>query len=90
MKFNRRVAYTIGMERIPIAVIALCDEDGSLTPLYVVKDGKKYEVDKVMSVRRHAPNVPCVSPLRYDCIIEGKPKSLYRDAHPSNKWFTAV
>ncbi len=83
-------AYTIIMKRIPIGVIELCDEDGELTPMFVVKDGKRYAIDTVMSVRRHAPGVECVSPLRYDCIIEGRKKTIYRDAYPSGKWFSVV
>ncbi len=50
------------MKRLDIAVIELCDEDGGITPLYVVKDGKNYAVDKVLHVARHAPQVACVSP----------------------------
>ena len=76
------------MERIPISVIELCDDDGNITPLYVVKDGKQFAIDKVLSVMRHAPNVACVSPMRYDCVIEGKPRTIYRDAYPSQKWFS--
>ena len=76
------------MERIPISVIELCDEDGKITPKSVVKDGKRFEVDKVLATMRHAPNVECLSPMRYDCIIEGKRRNIYRDAYPSQKWFS--
>lgn len=76
------------MERIAIGVIELCDEDGKVTPLAVVKDGRRFEVDKITSVMRHAPAVACVSPMRYDCVIEGKKRVIYRDAYPSQKWFS--
>ena len=76
------------MDRIAISVVELCDEQGKITPLAVVKDGKEFAVDKVLSVRRHAPNVACVSPMRYDCIITGKARSIYRDSYPSQKWFS--
>ncbi|MDE7463457.1 MAG: hypothetical protein K2M48_00365 [Clostridiales bacterium] len=76
------------MERIPLCVIEKCDEDGNVTPLFVVKNGKHYAIDKVYGVSRHAPSVACVSPMRYDCAIEGRKKVIYRDAHPSNKWFS--
>lgn len=76
------------MQRIAIAVIELCDENGKITPLAVVKDGKRYEVDKVLSSMRHAPDVECVSPTRYDCIVEGRKMTIYRDAYPSQKWFS--
>ena len=76
------------MERIAISVIELCDEEGGITPLFVVADGRKYEVERVMRVSRHAPAVACVSPMRYDCVIEGRKKAIYRDAHPSSKWFS--
>lgn len=78
------------MKRLDIAVIELCDEDGGVTPLYVVKDGKNYVVDKVLHVARHAPQVACVSPMRYDCVIEGRKKTIYRDAPPHAKWFSVV
>lgn len=77
-------------KRMDIAVVAMFDENGEITPLFVYKDGKYYKIDKVMSVRRYAPSVACVSPFRYDCIIEGKSKSIYRDGHPSHKWFSVV
>ncbi len=76
------------MRRIPISVIELCDEDGGITPISVVKCGKEYGVEKVLRVSRHAPAVACVSPMRYDCIIEGRKKVIYRDAYPSCKWFS--
>lgn len=76
------------MERLPISVIELCDEQANITPMYVVKDGKRYEVEKVLRVSRHAPAVECVMPTRYDCIIAGVKKTIYRDAHPSNRWFS--
>lgn len=78
------------MQRLNISVVALIDEDGNITPMYVYKCGKYYKVDKVLSVRRHAPDVECISPLRYDCIIEGKKKTVYEDSHPSRKWFSVV
>ena len=78
------------MKRVAIGVIELCDEDGTVTPMFVVKDGKKYSVDKVLSVRRHAPPVACVSAVRYDCIVEGHKKTIYRDAYPSLRWFSVV
>ncbi|MDE6401050.1 MAG: hypothetical protein K2L54_00380 [Clostridiales bacterium] len=78
----------VGMERIPISVIELCDEDGQITPLAVVKDGKEYGIDKVFGFTRHAPAVACVSPMRYDCLISGIKRTIYRDAYPSQKWFS--
>lgn len=77
------------MERIAIGVIELCDEEGNITPLAVVKDGKEFGVDKVLGVTRHAPpNIACISPMRYDCIIQGKKRTIYRDGYPSVKWFS--
>ena len=76
------------MRRIAISVIELCDEEGTVTPLFVVFDGKRYEVEKVLRVSRHAPGVACVSPMRYDCMIDGRKKVIYRDAYPSCKWFS--
>lgn len=78
------------MKRKAISVIELCDESGGITPLCVVAGGKRYEVDKVLSVTRHAPDVECVSPMRYDCIVCGVKKTLYRDGYPSQKWFSVV
>lgn len=76
------------MKRLPLSVIELCDEDANITPLFVVVDGKRYSVDKVLGKTRHAPAVECVMPTRYDCVIEGVKKTIYRDAHPSNRWFS--
>lgn len=76
------------MERIALKVVELCDEDGKITPLAVIADGKEYPIEKVYGARRHAPDVACVSPMRYDCLIAGKNKTIYRDAHPSNRWFS--
>lgn len=76
------------MERVDIAVVELCDEDGRITPLAVVKDGAEFSVDKVLGVTRHAPNVACVSPMRYDCMICGRRKTIYRDGPPHERWFS--
>ncbi len=76
------------MTRIPIGVIEKCDECGDITPIAVVVGGRQYPIDKIVSVRRHAPNVACVSPMRYDCVIDGRAKVIYRDAYPSQKWFS--
>ena len=78
------------MKRMALAVIELCDESGNVTPLCVVKNGKQYDIDRIRRVSRHAPNVECVSPMRYDCIIAGVEKTLYRDAYPSQKWFSII
>lgn len=84
----RCAAYNICVERIPLSVIELCDENGEITPLYVVKDGKRFAVERVMRRSRHAPPVACVSPTRFDCMIDGRKKIIYRDAFPSLKWFS--
>ena len=76
------------MKRIAISVVELCDEEGNITPLAVVKDGKEFGIDKILAVTRHAPAVACVSPLRYDCIITGIKRAIYRDGYPSQKWFS--
>lgn len=78
------------MTRMDLSVVELVDESGEITPLYVLKNDKYYKIEKVLSVTRHAPAVACVSPHKYDCIIEGKRKSIYKDAHPSHKWFSVV
>lgn len=69
-------------------MIELCDENGEITPLYVVKDGKRFPVERVISRSKNAPPVECVSPTRYDCMVDGRKKIIYRDAFPSLKWFS--
>lgn len=87
-KFYAAIAYNMFMVRVPLKVIELCDEDGKITPLAVVYDGREYRVQKVLCAVRHAPQVECLAPTRFDCIINGVKKSLFRDAHPSSRWFS--
>lgn len=67
-----------------VKVISLCDEDGNLTPGYIVWiNGQKYKIDKVLENRQTAsPAGGCG--IRYRYLIDGRERNLF---YETNRWF---
>lgn len=67
-----------------IKVIALCDEDGTLTPGFIVwKNGRRYKIDKILESRNAASKVGGCGIL-YRCVIDGKVRNLFYEV---DRWF---
>jgi len=73
------------MGKIFLKVTAEHDANGHTRPLLLTwKDGRKYEIDKILDVRQ-AASLKCGGQgLRYTCRICGKEVHLFCD---EGKWF---
>lgn len=69
-----------------VAVVLLVDDVGNTTPLSIIINGKKFNVDKVLS-RSVAPakHVGALLATRYELRILGKTVCLYREY--GGRWF---
>lgn len=68
-----------------VDVITEFTVDGKILPLEVLwDDGKRYEVDKILSVDRRASLKVGGAGIRYTCQINGIRTFLYLE---ENKWF---
>ena len=71
--------------RVYVNVIARHDEQGKVRPLEVEwEDGRRFEVDKLLDVRRAAALKAGGQGLRYTVRILGKETYLFED---EGRWF---
>ncbi len=82
------------MSKIYVKVDATFEIDGSIVPKYMYwQDGRKFEVQKILDVRRAASLKAGGTGLRYTCKIEGYQRYLFlEDCIKANsvfgaKWF---
>ena len=72
--------------KIFVAVTVYIDERGNMRPLSLFYNGRQYDVDKVVDVRKTPPeHVGGLITRRYDCVIRGKVRNLFRDI--DGRWF---
>lgn len=73
--------------KIVVEVVARFDTAGGLTPLWMVwEDGRKFEIDRVLDVRRAASLKAGGVGIRYTVRILGKERYLWFE-DMSNTWF---
>ena len=71
--------------KINLEVIASFDLDGNIHPKAIVwKDGRVFDIDRVLDVRRAASLKAGGIGVRYTCRICGKIVKLFND---DNHWF---
>lgn len=71
--------------RVYVRVIVEFDEEGGVHPLSIAwEDGRKFEVDRVLDVRRAASTKAGGQGIRYTCRIMGKETYLFDD---NGRWF---
>ena len=71
-----------------VEVTAHHNAQGFVRPLILWwDDGRKYEIDRVLDVRRAASLKAGVIGIRYTCRILGKERYLYLD---EDKWYVNV
>lgn len=76
------------MGKKDIAVTALFSQDGKVTPLSIEwEDGRSFEIDKVLDVRRAASLKAGGIGTRYHCRIRNRELYLYLDEY---NWFMEV
>ena len=68
-----------------VEVTAKFDVDGSVVPLEIQwEDGAKFEIDRILDVRRAASLKAGGAGIRYICRIRGRVKYLWLE---ESKWF---
>ncbi|HBT64554.1 MAG TPA: hypothetical protein DEB10_07850 [Ruminococcaceae bacterium] len=73
-----------------IDVTAHFDTEGKIIPvMFWWEDGKSYQIDRVLDIRRSASLKAGGIGIRYTCRILGKNRYLYYDDYTS-KWFVEV
>ena len=72
------------MKQTFIEVNARFEESGRIMPRSIIWEGREYEVDRVVDIRRRASTKTGGAGLRYTCFILGKERFLFYD---DNKWF---
>ena len=73
------------MRKVFISVTARFEPDGTIIPLFLVwENGEKYEIDKILDIRRAASLKVGGAGLRYTCRIQGKEAYLFYEAP---RWF---
>lgn len=71
--------------RVYVKVIVECDEDGKVTPLQVEwEDGRRFQVDRLLDVRRAAAVKAGGQGMRYTVRILGQETYLFED---EGRWF---
>ena len=80
--------YPIGKKYIEVA--AYFDTEGKIVPvMFWWDDGKSYQIDRVLDIRRAASLKAGGTGMRYTCRILGKERYLYYDDF-TNRWFVEV
>ena len=67
-----------------IKVIAQFEEEGIITPLYIVYEDHNYKIDKIRRVEPAASLKSGGIGLRYTCKIGGKDRYLFLE---DNQWY---
>lgn len=68
-----------------VSVTAKFDCDGNLLPVTLHwKDGRNFEIDRILDIRYAASLKAGGAGIRYSCRIAGKQRYLFLD---NNRWF---
>ena len=73
------------MRRVYVKVVVQIDEAGGVRPLSVAwENGRTFEVDRLLDVRRAASTKVGGQGIRYTCRIRGHETYLFED---NGRWF---
>ncbi len=71
--------------KVFVSVVAQFDEEGNVQPMNITwEDGRKYEIDKVLDVRRAVAMKVGGTAIRFTVRIGSKTTYLF---HDDGKWF---
>jgi len=71
--------------RVYVSVVVRYDEEGGVRPLSITwEDGRRFEVERLLDVRRAASTKAGGQGIRYTCRIKGKETYLFED---DGRWF---
>ncbi len=75
-------------EKHYLTMIIRVDTGGNIKPVAIEwEDGRKFSVDKVLSIINAPPvHIGGLPTQKYDVIVEGRRKFLYREC-ATGKWF---
>lgn len=69
-----------------VEILAKFEPSGRLMPLEIIwDDGRKFEIDKIVEIRRAASFKAGGAGLRYKCMICGKERFLFLE--DNSRWF---
>ena len=75
------------MSKIYVGVNCTFDELGTMTPEFIIwDDGRRFEIDRVLEVRRASSEKAGGCGLRFTCRILGKERHLFYE-DMLGKWF---
>ncbi len=76
----------MGERKVYVDVVAEFTQDGCLKPISIRwEDGRIFEIQKVLDVRRAASLKAGGAGTRYTCLIAGQQKHLFYE--DNNMWF---
>lgn len=79
MKEFKRVPLKIDVEFLP---------EGGFLPLRIIFNEIKYEIDRILKVKKYCPQVAsCISPIEYTVYIGGIEKKIYYE-EDTKSWFS--
>lgn len=85
--FYLQIADTKFMRK-DISVVAIMNSSGQIVPLSIIwNDGRKFDVDRVLEIKKAASTKGGGMGLRYTCKILGKEKFLWLDGYV---WFVEI
>lgn len=67
-----------------VEVIAKFDSQGNILPLWILFQGKKYQIDKIQFITPAASLKSGGAGLRYTCLIASQQRYLFLE---DTKWF---
>ena len=74
--------------RKDIDVVAKMNSSGLVTPLYIIwENGKKYEIDKILDIRKKASLKGGGMGIRYTCQIKNQERFIWLDGYV---WFVEI
>lgn len=74
--------------RKDIDVVAKMNSSGLVTPLYIIwENGKKYEIDKILDIRKKASLKGGGMGIRYTCQIKKQERFIWLDGYV---WFVEI
>lgn len=74
--------------RTPLSVGVVYRMDGKITPVIIICEDKKYPIEKIIDVCKHAPmTVGSMAPLQYTVLVAGETKKIYFE-EDTGKWFS--
>ena len=74
--------------RKPLSVGVVYRHDGKVFPVVVICDGEKFQIDRILDQKKHAPiTVGALAPIEFTVLVSGEEKKTYFEKD-TGKWFS--